>query len=445
MRGESVARPLRSTTAPSKESIVTVCRFYPAALTVAISLQAHTAGADVECSRIRRENVVTCALRASLSTQSERRTLEAASAREEAARTVLPSNPVLSGWVARRSASVEGTDVNWSATLAQELEIGGQRGLRRREAGYGRQAQSEVVRATERDAAADALRTYFETIAAREQLSLAKDLSETARRVAQAARGAAAHGVIAGVDADVADAALVAVEDSVLARQSRARESNATLAALLGAPPSADVSVEGTLAPLLAADEIAARGVVDSVRRPEVQALVDESRAERARADVYRRERIPNPTLSVFVERDGFAEHVLGAGLALPIPLPHPLGRTYAGEIAESEALSRAAATRAAAVEREARASSARALARYNAARLRVALYDAARTARARESLARMAAEIEAGRLAVRDAVLAQEALIELLVAALSAQEELCVASVDLARSAGVALERGTR
>jgi cobalt-zinc-cadmium efflux system outer membrane protein len=424
---------------------VTVSRFFPAALAVVISFQTRTARADAACSRVTRDNVVPCALRASLSAQSERRTLEAASAREEVARTVLPSNPVLSGWVARRSTSVEGTDVNWSAALAQELEIGGQRGLRRREAAYGRQAQSEVVRATERDAAADALRTYFETLAAREQLSLAKDLSATARRVAEAARGAAAHGVIAGVDADVADAALIAVEDSVLARQSRARETSATLASLLGAPPSADVSVEGTLAPLLVADEVAARGIMDGVVRPEVQALVNEAHAERARADVFRRERVPNPTLSVFVERDGFAEHVLGAGLSLPIPLPHPFGRTYAGEIAESEALSRAAATRAAAVEREARASTARAVARYDAARLRVALYDTARTTRARETLGRMAAEIEAGRLAVRDAVVAQEALIELLVAALAAQEELCVASVDLARAAGVALERGTR
>jgi cobalt-zinc-cadmium efflux system outer membrane protein len=401
--------------------------------------------AELSCARVTREAVVPCALRASLSSQAERGQLDAAVAREEVARTILPSNPVLSGWVAQRHAAVEGSDLNWSATLAQEVEIGGQRGARRRAAAFGRESQREIVVATERDAAAEALRAYFETVAAREQVSLVADLTAMARRVATAASGAAAHGVIAGVDADLADAALVSVEDAAVAREQRAHEANATLASLLGAPVSTELAVEGSLAPLAIADELSAGKGVRRVPRPEVRALEDEAHAERARAEVFRRQRVSSPTVSAFVERDGFSERVLGVGLALPIPLPHPLGQTYSGEIAESEALARAAATRARAAEREATKNASRAVARYDAARRRDALYDRERVARARESLGKMASEIEAGRLAVRDAVVAQEALIELLLAALVAREDLCVASVDLARAAGVPLERGVR
>lgn len=422
---------------------MTLTRLARAALGAAVLFKALDARAEDVCTRITRDSVVPCALRASLSARAERRSLQAAAGREESARTILPSNPVLSGWVARRSAS-EGADVNWSATLAQEVELAGQRGARRRASAYAREAEAEVVRVTERDAAADALRSYFETVAARQQLALTRDLTATARRVADAAKGAAAHGVIAGVDADLADAALVAVEDAVLSREQKAREASATLSALLGLPTSTDLAVEGTLSPLAVAGELSASGGLRGVRRPEVRALEDQSHAELARADVFRRQRIPSPTISAFIERDGFSERVLGVGLSLPIPLPHPLGQTYTGEIAESEALARAAVTRAAQAEREASKDTSRALARYDAARRRAALYGPERTVRARESLDRMASEIEAGRLAVRDAVVAQEALIELLLAALVANEDLCVASVDVARAAGVALERGT-
>jgi cobalt-zinc-cadmium efflux system outer membrane protein len=418
-----------------------------AAIGAAILLQVGSAQAEAPaCSHITRTSVVPCALAASLSARAERQSLEAAAAREDAARTILPSNPVLSGWVARRSAASEGPDVNWSATLAQEVEIGGQRGERRRAAAFGRQSRADLVRVAERDAAAEALFAYFETIAAREQVVLTKELEATARRVAEAARGASARGLIAGVDADVADAALVAVEDALLVRERRAREASAGLATSLGLAPSTDLGVDGALEPLAVAGELAEKGGFREVHtRPEVLALHAESRAEQARADLLRRQRIPSPTISAFIERDGFSEQVLGLGLSFPVPLPHPLGQTFAGEIAEAEALSRATRTRAALVERDVRANSARAVAAYTAARRRTLLYGAERTDRARDSLRRMASEIEAGRLAVRDAVIAQEALIDLLLAALTAKEDLCMASVGLARAAGVELERGVK
>ena len=417
------------------------------ALMAAILFHGPTARAEAPpCAHVTRVNVVPCALAASLSARAERHTLEAATAREDAARVVLPTNPVLSGWVARRSAAGEGADVNWSANLAQEIEIGGQRGERRRAAAFARAAHADLVRVAERDAAAEALMSYFETLAAREQLLLTRDLESTARRVSEAARGAAARGLIAGVDADVADAALVAVEDALLMRERKAREATATLSTALGLSPSSNLEVEGVLEPLVVAGDLADKGGFFSVHaRPEVRALRAQSRAEQARAELLRRQRIPSPTLSAFIERDGFSEQVYGGGLSLPVPLPHPLGQTFAGEIAESEALAQAASDRASLAERDVQANTARALAAYTAARRRSLLYGAERTDRARDSLRKMASEIEAGRLTVRDAVVAQETLIDLLLAALTAKEDLCVASVNLARAAGVELERGIK
>jgi outer membrane protein, heavy metal efflux system len=357
----------------------------------------------------------------------------------------LPTNPTLSTWMARRATAGE-TVLNWSATLAQEIEIGGQRGARRSAAAADRRAREELLVATRRDAAAGAWRGYFEVLAARDELELAKRLEETVQHVADAVSAAANRGLVAGIDADVADASLVRVQAARTAAEARAGEAYAVLQFVIGLEPALDLSVSGALEPLRIAEQVRPHGsTAETLDRPEIRAFEAEARADTARAEVFRRARIPSPTISAFVEQDGFAERVLGIGLAFPIPLPHPLGRVYTGDIAEAEALGRQASTRARLLRRElARSITATAKA-YDGARATAALYTPERLARAEQGLSSMAAEIAAGRLGVRDAVLAQQALVEQLSAGLAARRALCLASVELARAAGVALERGVQ
>ena len=61
-----------------------------------------------------------------------------------------------------------------------------------------------------------------------------------------------------------------------------------------------------------------------------------------------------------------------------------------------------------------------------------VALYTPERKARAEQGLASMAAQIESGRLGIRDAIVAQEALVGLLIAELDARRRLCLSSVEI-------------
>jgi cobalt-zinc-cadmium efflux system outer membrane protein len=154
---------------------------------------------------------------------------------------------------------------------------------------------------------------------------------------------------------------------------------------------------------------------------------------------------VPNPTVSVFVQNDGFNERVIGLGVAVPIPLPAPVGRTYAGEIAEADALSQRAEIERSRVERELRLEIADATATYTAHRLAVEAMTPERMRRAEDSLRDLQVEIEAGRLGVREALVAQQTLIELLQTNIAQRRALCLASVDLARALGVPLEGGAR
>jgi cobalt-zinc-cadmium efflux system outer membrane protein len=397
-------------------------------------------------SRVNRTNLVPCAMAASLAVRVERHEMDAAEGRRGAVSPLLPSNPVLNAAVARRSIPGGPVVSNWDVSLSQEFEIAGQRGLRVDAARAEVHAQEKRIVLVQRDVAAAAWIAFFDVLAAAEEQRLAAGLAATSQAVAIAARARAEKGLIAPVDSDVADATWLRWSQAKLAADRRAFAARASLATLLGTNPAlATVVVEGELVPLSGV-ETAARMMVTSApgRNPEVQALDAERRSMELRADAFRRSRIPNPALSVFVQNDGFNERVLGLGLALPIPVPG-LGRTFNGEIVESEALGRRAAVQRELVAREVQREAAVALQAYETRKAEIAILPPEKIARAEQSLRAFAQEIEAGRLTVRDAVVAQQALIELLSAGVAARRALCIASVDLAKALGVSLEGGTQ
>ena len=159
------------------------------------------------------------------------------------------------------------------------------------------------------------------------------------------------------------------------------------------------------------------------------------------RASALRRSRVPNPTLSVFAARDGFAEDVVGVGLAFPLPLPEPVGRMSGGAVAESEAQAERARILAEKGRRSARTVLARAVASYDAARAEAEVFDTPRVARAEAALTNLATEAQNGRVPIRDALVLQAPLLELLLAAIETKKSLCLASVELVWAAGLPLE----
>jgi len=398
-----------------------------------------------ECAtRITRTNVVPCALTASLTVRGEQKTVDALQGRRTANGVFLPSNPTLALSGARRNLTGGAADAtNWYATLSQEVELAGQRASRLRASDAAIVAQEKRVLLSKRETAVLAWSAFFEALAASEQQRLTDRLLQTSQRMGVVARARAEKGVGASLDADLADAATLRLLQIKLAADLSVTAANARLSFLLGRDPSSGVvGVEGDLIPLAGLPDARAALLGE---RPEVQVVDAERRAMRSRAEAFRRSRIPNPTLSVFVQNDGFNERVVGLGVAVPIPLPAPVGRTYAGEIAEADALAQRAEIERTRVERELRLEIVDATATYTAHRLAVEAMTPERMRRAEDSLRDLQVEIEAGRLGVREALVAQQTLIEMLQTNIAQRRALCLASVDLARALGVPLEGGAR
>lgn len=418
-------------------------------LCASVVLAAPLAAAAQPCSgSITRTSLIPCVLATSLPVQSQAEQLAAAAAQHRTARLWFPEAATLSLSATERfAAAVDQSQskryTNWYVTLEQPVEIGGERSARLRAADAGIAAQSRRVLVTKRDVAANAWVTWFDLLAADEQAHLLLRVEALLTRVATAARATAERGLLAPIDADTADAQALRASQARLAAERRLAAARAALATQLGhRPDDPTVILDGELLPLASA---ASLDRVDVDQQPEVQALLAVRERQLAQASLFRRQRAPNLRLSVTAQNDGTDEKVVGAGVALPLPLPEPLGRLFSGEIAEAEALARRAAIDAEQQRRAIRQEVVVARQAYHSLKDEVARYTPSRMAQANRSLESIVAQIAAGRLAVRDGLFAQQALLELLLADVDARHALCLASVELARSAGVPLEQNAQ
>lgn len=406
----------------------------------AVLLPASDARAEPTCGpTVSRGDIARCAATASLEVKVEERARDAIEGRRRAATALLRTNPVLAVSAARRNTDAQSA-TNWSATLSQEIEIAGQRGARLRATEYEGEAQRYRIDVARREALAAAWTAYFDVLARGEDQRLLTRLSVNAAEVAIVARAMADKGLLAPIDADVADAGAVTTEQARIEAEQHARQASLALATMLGLDASRPLDVRGDLLPLV--------GVANEARpktRPELLAFAAERRAQEATASAYTRARIPSPTLSLFVQNDGFNERVLGGGLSFPIPLPYPVVRHFNGEIAEAKALAERAGVEGERARRHAELALGTALSEYEGARARQALFTDERVTRAERDIEVLAKELQAGRLAIRDALVTQQALVTLLRASVAARYALCAASVELARAANLPLDRGGR
>lgn len=440
-------------TAPRFRIVHVVCaRMVTAAVVLAAALAGRPVAAQEppSCTVVRRENVGQCAAAASLAAKAEQLGLKSFDGRRRAASAFLPSNPTVSitgGQSIEPTVRASDREALWSATLYQELEIAGQRGKRLAVVSAEQRTQAARLSSARRTAAADALLLYFDALAARDQAKLAERLANLATALTTVAEARAQAGLGADVEAQVARSAAVRLIDARVAAQARVASTIAALATAMGQDPAdGTMQIEGDLVALeVGPQQAVATTDAAMQRRPEVIAAFAEADAQKSRVDLFERLRVPNPTISVFARNDWINERLVGVGVSIPIPIPSPVGRTYAGEIAEASALAARADTEVDRLRRATRLEIVTAQQTLTQRQQRADLFQPEQVRQSEETLRNIADELRARRLPIRDALLTQQALIDFLFAHVEARRQLCLASVELARALGISLENGVR
>jgi outer membrane protein, heavy metal efflux system len=403
--------------------------------------------ASVCTGTLGRDRVVECALAASPAVQAASLGVEALAGRRTAARTVLPSNPSVEVTAAARRSMWSGErDVNVYGRLSQELEIAGQRRKRVAVVDAEIDGQQRRVDAVRREVAAAALHAYYELVASLEEQAMLARIARASQALVELAAAGERTGLASGLTADVAAAAIVRIQRQQVEAERRVVAARSVLAGLLGQDPAApDLDVPRDISPLPIAGDLNA--LIESAlqQRAELAVAAAEKEAQRRQIELLKRLRAPNPSLVAYAQRDGFNERVLGGGIAIPIPLPSPLGRTYAGEIAEAKARVRQAEAEIERIRRQVRAEVVAAHHNLRAREQELALFDPERLRRAEGHIEALSQEMAAGRLQIREAIVLQQQFLELIDGHIEARQALGLASVELARATGRLAAGGPR
>jgi cobalt-zinc-cadmium efflux system outer membrane protein len=211
---------------------------------------------------------------------------------------------------------------HWAFTGTLPLEISGKR-QRRIDVANATLALTDAETARiNADLRADVRRAYFEAVAAERRITIAQQLEQLATRARDAAQERFQSGAAPRLEALQASLTLAQASNEVGAAQGAATAARAELNALLGYPLNATSALTEPLesAPLPTLDAATQQTLVGNAELNVLQKQIDEARA---RANLARAMRRPDPSVMGAFTYDAPGEFTtgwrLGANVALPI------------------------------------------------------------------------------------------------------------------------------
>lgn len=311
----------------------------------------------------------------------------------------------------RLPSAATGGASQYEATVSQELELGGQRGLRGRAAQFGLTRAEAAVRNAGRLAAAEAGTAYYETYAARQRLRLASDALSLNQRLLAAVRIQAREGEISALEANLAEIEFGRARARVLAARREATNAEIELRRVTGLAPDRPLRLSGELPGAPNPATIQAESLVELAlsRRPDLAARSAAQAEAQALGRLAQREARPNLRVGAIAEREAEGGTRIGVGVGVPLPI----GNRNQGRIAEQQARAQQAALEARAVESRIRTQVTSAVRSYTAASEEVAVFEESVLQPARENRALLETAYRAGKIDLPTLLLLRNQLLD--------------------------------
>lgn len=251
---------------------------------------------------------------------------QAVKARDVGAALLVPSNPVVGGFLGPRRESnqpgpvARGTQFGLHAE--QQLEIFNQRGTRRavvRQAVEAARFRQAVARNETR---ARTKAAYVASVLARSQAEAALKQEELAHQLLAAVKARVEEGAASDIDMRLAEAELGQVERARLEAEQSAMMALTPLRISVGLPPGTEVSLTTDVArPEPRTEALDQLLTLARSHRAELSQIENSQLELDTELTRLSRETLPNPTVFVDLQRDLPGQLFMGGGLQMPLPV----------------------------------------------------------------------------------------------------------------------------
>jgi cobalt-zinc-cadmium efflux system outer membrane protein len=348
--------------------------------------------------------------------------------------SVLAANPVVTPGANHHRLPMGESNIDASVSLGQELQIGGQRGLRIAAARSDLLHAEQVLADRARLVDGEVRRAFAGLVAAQRRRVLALDAAAQAERLAGVAATRVAHGDAASLDLDLARLDAVKTRAEATAADTEIAKAIARLATAIGAEPDETIAVTASDRPPHATPpEVAVVARAVATRPDLAAARAARDQLEGQAALTHRAGIVPNPTVRGFYSHENGHENLLGGEIEIPLPI---FDRQQGAE-ADLRGQAASAAAQTAKLERDIPREVRTALARHRAAAATWARYRDAAVPAVESARVGLDRAVAAGSLALPDLLVQQDRLRETRKAAIDAWLDLQEAEADVIETIG--------
>ncbi|GJL61772.1 MAG: RND transporter [Nitrospirales bacterium] len=254
-----------------------------------------------------------------------RQELEVARGGEVNARLFNRFNPTVNGQVWNRNNPGSGNVTDSQITLSQEVEIAGQRGLRREATTRNVARVDAEVKNRERLITGQVMRAFYQALTLQKRLGLRKKIETLNLRIRDASKARFKAGVAPIMESNLAEIRYGQSRKETFVAEASFKNALLDLRRLLGWEPERSIELSGHLrnAPkVVPLPDLLQRA---QTQRPDLIAAKREVARVKATMDLTRRLIVPNPTFQGFyqTETEGpeGASKMVGGGISIPLPL----------------------------------------------------------------------------------------------------------------------------
>jgi len=230
-------------------------------------------------------------------------------------------NPYLASDGDYRTRSGRSNSQDWRVGLSQELEIFGQRSLRKRSTSLGYKRTEAEIRNQARLLTATVKMTFYEALRARHRSKLLSELEALNHKLADAARMRFDAGEIGQIDFNLARVRYGESRRALIEGTEMYRLECSSLGRLLGNAAGAQPDPAGELKAEPLHSDMEKLLEVARTNRPDLMASRTETSRLQVEATLNERLALPNPTVGTFFGHDQNTERFGGLTLGFSLPI----------------------------------------------------------------------------------------------------------------------------